>query len=125
MKKSEIRTMIIEMILEAKQEQEKKDYYAIIFNNRTLSGYHPNGFAGGMREAFVFRSNSSIIYNGENKAKDEIKRMNNDLDKWIEKDIPKQAKNWSKDKVDDFLDESKKLYNKMKKNVKRFKIIKS
>jgi len=103
--------------------KEGKKYYVLTFRGRRLTGYHFNGFGGGMGTAFKFSNSSWLIYKTIKEAKDEIKIMKKDLKEWINNDVVEQAKNWSVDTKQGFLDESRKEYNTMLKNVNSFKIM--
>ena len=100
-----------------------KKMYAIAYNGKRLAGYYPNGFAGGMREAFLFSNNSWFNFESLENAKNKILDIKSELKNWINNDIIlEQSKDWG-DKQDEFIEDNKKNYNIMLDNINNFKIV--
>ena len=61
------------------------------------------------------------MYECELDAQDYLERVKRELNEWIEKDIPEQAKNWGEHKQE-FLDRNQKRYEDIKKVIDNMKI---
>ena len=100
-----------------------KPTYAISFKNRLLKAYYPDSFASGMKRTLSFSNNEWLSFSSVDETQQYLNRIRNDLDDWINQGIPEQAKRWSSNLVDEFIKESKEQYQKMKRDIDKFKIV--
>ena len=101
----------------------RKSIYAVSFKNRLLKAYYPGSFANGMKRTLLFSNNEWLSFSSVDETQQYLNRIRNDLDDWINRDIPEQAKRWSPNLVDEFIKESQEQYQKMKRNIDKFKVV--
>ena len=104
------------------EEKEYYNSYRIYNGSSALSAYYIGGHSDGKKGLFKFSKIECLLYKTKKEAEEQIKKFYDDLEYWINVDIKEQAKNWKEHNRQEFLDESKETYYKLKKFIGTLKI---